>query len=145
MKVLLLEDVRGSGKAGDIVEVTDGYARNFLFRKNLAKVADKAVVSEKASKEASKARTDALNKAKAEKQGAQLKDKEFTVHVKLGLNGKMFGSVTSKEIANVIKETGIDVDKRQILLKENIKTCGRFQIRIKLYPGITVKAYVIVK
>ena len=145
MKVLLKEDVKGQGKKGEIVDVADGYARNFLLPKNLAVVADAKAVNEvKMKKEAS------LNKVIIEKQRAQeLAEKLNQTTVKLsaaaGPDGKLYGSVTTSNIADKLKKDyDIDVDKRKILLDDPIKAFGTYVVDIKLYSEVTANLTVIV-
>lgn len=145
MKVLLKEDVKGHGKKGDIVNVADGYARNFLLPKNLAIVADaKAVNDIKMQKEA------VLHKAKAEKQSAQeLAEKLNKVTVKLsaaaGPDGKLYGSITTSNIAEKLKkDCNIDIDKRKFVLEENIKAFGTYAVEVKVYPEVTAQVTVVV-
>lgn len=145
MKVLLLADVRGSGKKGDIVEVNDGYAKNFLLKKNLAKIADNSVLSEKASQIASSERNKKLALEHAESMARDIKGKTFVVKAKTGENGKLFGAVTSKEIADSLYASGYDVDKRQIVLTSPIKNLGRFDISAKLFGGVTAKFSIMVE
>ncbi|NCB48264.1 MAG: 50S ribosomal protein L9 [Clostridia bacterium] len=145
MKVLLLSDVRGSGKMNDIVEVSDGYARNFLIKKGLAKQADDSLLKEKASQLASKARNVMLQKEEAEKTAKILKNKTFVIHANVGTNGKMFGAVTSKEIASAINSEGIEVDRRDIILKTPIKNVGSYVIESKLFAGVVAKFNIIVE
>jgi len=144
MKILLLEDVRGSGKKNQIVEVNDGYGR-FLIKKNSAKVADKVVINEKKAQIESEKRNLMLRKEDAEKKQKMLKGKTFVIHANVGLNGKMFGAVTSKEIAEQVTKEGIELDKRSIVLKQNIKTAGKFPIEAKLFSGIIARFFVLVE
>ncbi len=145
MKVLLLQDVKGSGKKGEIVDVSDGYAKNFLLKKNLAKQADKTVLSEKASQNASLERTKMLEREDAIKKSNLLKDKVFTIKAKTGENGKLFGAITSKEIASAITEQGIEIDKKQILLDNNIKALGKYIVQAKLYSGVIAKINIVIE
>lgn len=145
MKVLLLQDVKGTGKKGDIANVNDGYAKNFLIKKNLAKPADNSVMLEKASKEASIERTKLLEKQEAEKKASALKGKTFKINAKLGDNGKMFGAITSKEIAEAVTNSGIEIDKKQIDLESNIKATGEYTIEAKLYSGVIAKFKILVE
>ncbi|MBQ8538610.1 MAG: 50S ribosomal protein L9 [Ruminococcus sp.] len=146
MKVVLLKDVKGLGKKGELVNASDGYARNFLFPKNLAKEANAQAMNELKNAEASKqykidTAVAAANKAKAELEGAT-----FVMSAKAGSNGKLFGSITAKEIAAEIKkQKNIDVDKRKITLSSDIKTCGLYDVEIKLYTSISAKVQVEVK
>ena len=145
MKVLLLTDVKGQGKKDQIVEVSDGYARNFLFPKKLAVIADAKVMSEAKSKEESK-----QFKLKEEKAAAKaLADKISTLTVKIkatsGADGRLYGSVTSKDIAEKLKEQHkIDIDKRKLVLNDNIKAYGTYEIEVKVYPEISAKMKVTV-
>lgn len=141
MKVVLLEDVKNQGKKGQIVNVSDGYARNFLFPKKLAKVADEKVVSEVKAKE------EALQYKKAEEKKAalalasQIKDKVVTIKAAGGAD-KLFGAITSMDIANAIKnQFKIDIDKRKINI-DSIKHFGTYDADIKLYPEISVSVKV---
>ena len=145
MKVLLLQDVKGSGKKGDIIEVNDGYAKNFLIKKNMAKQADSVVLREKASQVASQERTKQLEKEAAIKKAETLKDKTFVLNAKVGDNGKMFGAITAKEIAEAVVNAGIEIDKKQIILESNIKTLGKYIIEAKLYTGVMAKFNIVVE
>ena len=139
MKVVLLEDVKGHGKKGELCNVSDGYARNFLFPKNLAVEADSAAMSERKSREAAAAhhKQEEIDAAKAT--AAKLQGKSVTVKAKAGSNGRLFGSVTSKEIAEQIKtELGITVDRKKMSVAD-IKNFGQYTAEIKLYTGITAK------
>ena len=138
MKVLLLADVKGQGKKDQIVEVSDGYARNFLFPKKLAIVADNKVLSEAKSREESKQfrlkEEKAAAKALAEKLGA------LTVKISApsGADGRLYGSVTTKDIADELaKQHKITVDKRKLSLPENIKAYGTYNVEVKVYPEVT--------
>ncbi len=145
MKVLLLQDVKGSGKKGDIIETSDGYAKNFLIKKNLAKPADKAVMCEKASQDASAERNIMLQKQDAQNKANMLKGKTFAINAKVGENGKMFGAITAKEIADTLREANIDIDKRQIVLESNIKATGSYKVEVKLFSGITAHFNLVVR
>ncbi len=146
MKVVLLQDVKALGKKGELVTCSDGYARNFLFPKNLAKEANAQAMNELKNAEQSKkfkidTQIAAANKAKGELEGSK-----FVMSAKAGSNGKLFGSITAKEIAQEIKkQKGIDVDKRKITLSSDIKTCGLYDVEIKLYTSIVAKVQVEVK
>lgn len=145
MKVLLLADVKGQGKKDQIVEVSDGYARNFLFPKKLAVVADAKVMSETKSKEEAK-----QFRLKEEKAAAKaLADKLSTLTVKItassGGDGRLYGSITSKDIAEKLKEQyNIEIDKRKLVLSENIKSYGTYDVEVKVYPEISAKLKVTV-
>ena len=138
MKVLLLADVKGQGKKDQIVEVSDGYARNFLFPKKLAVAADAKVMSEAKSKEESK-----QFKLKEEKAAAkELADKLSKLTVKItassGADGRLYGSVTTKDIADALNnQHKIEIDKRKLSLSENIKSYGTYEVEVKVYPEIS--------
>lgn len=144
MKVILLKDVKGTGKSGEIKEVADGYARNFLLKNNLAKIADKTqVLNSQTQKQAHD-----YHKEQERQQALALKEKiqniTLNLTVKLGDNGKIFGSVTSKEIAIAFEKAGFDIDKRKIVLSEPIKTCGNYKITVKLYPEISAQVNLVI-
>ncbi|HHX24431.1 MAG: 50S ribosomal protein L9 [Tepidanaerobacteraceae bacterium] len=137
MKVILLEDVKKIGKKGDLVNVADGYARNYLFPRNLAKEATsgsiKQLKQEKKAMENKKKKELELAKEVAEK----ISKSSVTVKAKSGDQGKLFGSITSKDIANELKKQhNIDVDRRKIELSEPIKTLGNYKVNIKLAPEV---------
>lgn len=140
MKVILLKDVKGLGKEGDLVNSKDGYARNFLFPKNIAIEATPANLKKWEEKNAQDEA-----KRKAEEEAAlELKKKINALTVKIkakgGTGGRLFGSITSQDIADELKKQHkIDVDKRKIDLKENIKATGIAEVEVKLYPEISAK------
>ena len=139
MKVILLEDVKGHGKKGELCNVSDGYARNFLFPKKLAVAADSAALSELKSREDAKAhhKQEEIDAAKAIAQ--KLNGSSVTIRAKAGNGGKLFGSVTSKEISEEIKNAyGIAVDRKKMNVND-IKNFGEYTAEIKLYAGITAK------
>lgn len=144
MKVILKKDVKGQGKAGELVNVSDGYARNFLFPRQLAVIADAQAMSELRTKEEA-----AQYHAKVEKQAAldaaeQIKDKTLHIKAKAGTGGRLFGSVTTKEVAEALqKQFGIQVDKRKISMAD-IKAFGSYAAEIKLHAGVTAKVTVMV-
>ena len=139
MKVVLLKDVKGSGKAGDIIEAKDGFAQNFLIKKGLAKPADAQAINEnktqKAAQEFHRKETLKANKELREK----LDGATVTIQVKLGANGKFFGSVTNKEVADKLFDMGFDVDKKKISMPDSVKNYGEYTVEIKLYPEISAK------
>lgn len=145
MKVVLLEDVKGQGKKGDIVDVSDGYARNFLIKKNLAKEANSSAINEAKQKREAEERRKAAEKAEAQNLAKNLFGKEISLFVKCGDNGKIFGSVTSKEISEELLKSGFDIDKKKIVLKENIKNEGLYEVEIKIYPEISAKIKLLVQ
>lgn len=145
MKIILTQDVKKVGKKGDILEVKDGYARNALFPKGLAVEANAVNVNNRKLEQRAedKRRQQELDDAKALCE--KINDKEIKIPVKSGEGGKVFGSVTSKEIAEVIeKELGVKVDKKKIQLKEAIKGLGGQKVAIKLHPQVTASVMVLV-
>lgn len=146
MKVILGQDIKTLGKKGDVIEVSEGYARNFLLPKKYAVEASKvnlnAVKLQKNSEE--RKRQQAVDEAKL--MAAQLSKIEITLPVKIGENGKLFGSVTGKDIADELKNKhNIDIDRRKIEVKEGIKGVGDYNAVIKVHPEITstIKVHVI--
>lgn len=145
MKVILLADVKGQGKKGELCNVSDGYARNFLFPKNLAIEATSAAMSELKSREQAKEHHIKEEKAAATEQAKKIEGVKLTLTAKSGANGKLFGSVTSKEIAVELKnKTGIEVDRKKLTVND-IKNYGEYSAEVKLYNGITAKFTVEVK
>lgn len=139
MKVILLQDVKGTGKKNDIVEVSDGFARNMLFKKNLAKEATSVEINSlKIKQEAQEFHKQEEIKA-IKAQAKQINGQEIICKVKAGENGKIFGSVTAKEIADTLAKAGYVVDKRKILLKEPIKAVGVYTVEIKFLPDTSAK------
>lgn len=143
MKVILQTDVKGVGKRGDVVEASDGYARNFLFPKKLAIPADKQNLSELTARKSSEAHKKELEKQEAIKIKEKLEQITLTVKTKAGENGKTFGSITSKEIAdNIEKEYSYKIDKKKIVIKDQIKTLGVYTVELRLFEGVIAKVKV---
>ena len=139
MKVILLQDVKGTGKKDEIIEVSDGFARNCLFKKKLAvegtsteinAINNKKKAETYHKQEEIKAWMEVANK---------LRNKEVTCKIKCGENGKVFGSVNSKEIADELNALGFNIDKKQILLKNPIKSVGVCEVELKFLPEVTTK------
>lgn len=146
MQVILMQDVKGKGKKGDIVKVSDGYARNCLFPKNLAKEASAANVNEAKQKKAAVEHQRLEQEKAARDAAAGLRELEVIIEVKSGQNGKLFGSVHTKEIAEALKaQHDFDVDKKKIALKDHIKDVGEYKVNVKLYAGISAPIKVVVK
>ena len=146
MKVILLQDIKGVGKKDQVINASDGYARNFLFPKKMAVPADQGNMARLQSKKDAQAYQKDLERQAAQKIADQIKDITLELKVKAGENGKIFGGVTSKEIAEALKNKyQITVDKKKIQLKETIKTLGQFQIEIKLFENITANLKVAIK
>ena len=140
MKVILKADIKGVGKKDQVINASDRYARNFLFPKNLAVEANAENMSKLKAKQDSNAFKKSQEKEEAQKIADKLSKILMKVQVKAGENGKIFGGVSSKEIAeNLEKQYNIKVDKKKIDLKETIKTLGMFTIEIKLYEGVVGK------
>ncbi len=146
MKVILLEDIKGVGKKDEVINASDGYARNFLFPKKKAIPADNGNMSRLNDKKASQAHKKELELNEAKEIANKIDKIELKLKVKAGENGKIFGGVTNKEISEELKKAeNLDIDKKKIILKENIKNIGRFNVDIKLYEGVTAKLTVIVE
>ena len=144
MQVILTQDVKGTGKKGQLCKVADGYARNFLLKKGLAVEATSGAVSEMKAKQASKEHHAAVERQAAQDTADQLNEKTVKIFAKAGAGGKLFGSVTAKEIAEAVKKSlGVEVDKRKISVAE-IKAFGTYEAEIKLHPGISAKVFVVV-
>ena len=144
MKVILKADVKGLGKAGQIVNASDGYARNFLFPRKLAAEANAQAMSEYNNKKAAEKYKIETETAAAKANAERIEGKTLKLKARGGANGKLFGSVTSKEIADkLLEEYGIDVDKRKINV-EDIKQFGTYEAEIRLYAGISAKIFVMV-
>lgn len=145
MKVLLLNDVKGQGKKGEIINVSDGYARNFLFPKKLACEVDAAVLNDVKNKEAAKKRREELERQAALDTKAKFESIVVKLYMSAGEGGKFFGSVTSKEIAEALEaQFSIEIDKRKINLSEPLKAFGTHVVDVKLYPEITGKLNVLI-
>lgn len=139
MKVVLLADVKGLGKKGELCNASDGYARNFLFPKKLAVEADSTALNELKSREAAAAHHKQEEINAATETAKKLEGKTVTIKAKAGSNGKLFGSVTSKEIAAEIKNSfKVEIDKKKMSVAD-IKNFGEYTAEIKLYQGITAK------
>ncbi len=143
MKVILKTDIKGVGKKDQIINASDGYARNFLFPKNLAVEANAENMSKLKAKQDSNAFKKSQEREEAEKIADKLSKIQLRIKVKSGANGKIFGGVSSKEIAeNLEKQYQIKVDKKKIDLKETIKTLGMITVDIKLFEGVIGKVKV---
>lgn len=140
MKVILLDNIKGVGKKDQVIEASDGYARNFLFPKKLAVEANRENMSKLKSKQESNQFKKDEEKKEAKKLEEKLKNITLKIKVKAGSNGKIFGGVTSKEISEALKkEYKLEIDKKKINLTETIKTLGIVIVDIKLYEGINGK------
>ena len=138
MKVILLEDVRSVGKKGDVVDVSDGYAKNFLLKKKLGTIADPKNMNDLKLKKANDEKRAAQNLAAARELSKVIENKTVVVKLKGGEGGKTFGSVSSKEIAQAAHEQHeLELDKKKIVLNEPIKSFGVFEVPVKLHPEVT--------
>ena len=140
MKVILLQDVKGLGKKDEIVEVSNGYARNFVLPKKVGVEATPKNLNELKLKKAHEDKVAAEKLAEAQKLADKMKDESITVSLKVGEGGKTFGSISSKEIAEEMKkQLGYDIDKKKIVLKESIKSVGTHIVDIKLHSKVTAQ------
>ncbi len=144
MKVILKADVKGTGKKGEILDVSDGYAKNFLLKKGLAEIATASGINEVEQKR----KADAFHKAEYVKSMKDLATKlngtEIPIAIKVGENGRAFGSVTTAQIAQSLADQGYDVDKKKITMKDTIKSVGSYDVEIRLMEGVTAKIKVTV-
>lgn len=146
MKVILLEDVKSLGKKGEVVSVNDGYARNFILKKNLGVEATSKSMNDLKLQKQNEEKLAAENLEKAKKLADELSGKSITLSIKAGSGGRAFGSVSTKEISAAAKEQlGYDLDKKKMHLNEPIKSIGTFHVPIKLHPKVTAELKVIVK
>lgn len=145
MKVILTEEVRSLGKKGEIVEVSDGYARNFILKQKKGVEANSKNLNDLKLKKANDDKVAQEQYAAAQELGKQIESGKVEMSIKTGEGGKAFGSIASKEIAAEVKEQmGLDIDKKKIQLKEAIKTLGTHNVPIKLHPKVTAQLKVIV-
>ena len=146
MKVILLEDVKSLGKKGEVVNVNDGYARNLLFKKNLGIEANKQNLNDLKLQKQNNDKLEAERLEEAKKLAKELEEKEVVLAIKTGSDGRVFGSVSTKEIAEAAKEQlGYELDKKKMHLKDAIKSIGTFHVPVKLHPKVTVELKVVVK
>ena len=144
MKVILKQDVKGQGKKGELVNVSDGYARNFLFPRGLAVEADAQAMNDLKNREEAAKYRDDMEKKSAQAAAGLLTGKTLKLTAKAGQGGRLFGSVTTKEVAEELKKQfGLDIDKRKIAMAD-IKAYGSYEAEIKFSHGITAKLTVIV-
>lgn len=145
MKVLLLADVKGQGKKGEIINVSDGYANNFLLKKGLGVVATADTINSVSIKNKAIERQKAEEKQKAMDDAKELKGKVITITASKGAQGKMYGSITNREIAEELVKMGYNVDKKQVVLKEPIRTTGNYTVTVKMYAEISTTITVVVE
>lgn len=139
MKVVLLKDVKGSGKAGDVIEAKQGYAQNYLIKNGLAKAADASALNENKAQKAAQEfhRQEQLKENKALRE--KIDGLSITIQVKSGESGKFFGSITNKEIAEKLADMGIIIDKKKIIIQSNIKTAGTYPASVRISAEETAK------
>ena len=146
MKVILLQDVRGQGKKGELINVSDGYANNFLFPRKLAKLADEQVMTELRNREAS----DNYRRQEERKQALAISEKLKNIVVVFrttgGVDGKLYGAITSKDICDKLSdEHGITIDKRKVAVSQPIKTVGQYEVDVKLFTDVSSKIKIVVE
>lgn len=139
MRVILLKDVKGQGKKGDVVDVSDSYARNYLIKGGFAEVATAVKINDIAQKKAAADYHKAEELKAAREVAATLKGKKFTVKVKAGAGGRLFGSVTAADISAALAEGGYTVDKKKIVLSSPLREAGEYEVELRLFEGVSVK------
>ena len=144
MKVILLQDVKKVGKKGDVIEASDGYARNFLFPRKLAQEANDSNMHILNNKKENERKEKLAQLEAAQKLAGELKGKEITIKAKTGESGKLFGAITSKDVAELTKaQYKIEIDKKKIVM-DTIKLAGGYEIEVKIYPEVSTKMKVII-
>lgn len=145
MKVVMLEDVKGSGKKGELISVSDGYARNYLFPRKLAKEANTQAMNELKNAEEAKEYKLQMEIEAAKKAAAAIEGKSVNLFAKAGQGGRIFGSITAKEIAEEIKKQfHVEIDKRKIAIDADIKAFGTYTCEVKIYTGISAKVFAVI-
>ncbi|MCL2234587.1 MAG: 50S ribosomal protein L9 [Firmicutes bacterium] len=139
MKVILTSDVKGQGKKGDVVNVSDGYAKNFLFKNNLALEANPANMNVLNNAKKSEEHRLAVERAAFQEIAEKINKTYLTISVKIGENGRLFGALNTTSICEALSKQGIDIDKRKIVLNDPIKTIGKHNLQVKLYQGISAQ------
>ncbi|MFB5190914.1 50S ribosomal protein L9 [Alicyclobacillus fastidiosus] len=145
MKVILLQDVKGQGKKGEVKDVSEGYARNFLLPRNLAEEATASALHRLQTQHDKQARHKAQELQEAKDLAAKLEDKKIVIKTQSGEGGRLFGAITTKHIADAMKREGFTVDKRKIQLQDHIKTLGGHRVQVKLHPEVSVSVLVYVE
>ncbi|MBQ7907313.1 MAG: 50S ribosomal protein L9 [Clostridia bacterium] len=145
MKVVLLQDVKSQGKKNQIIDVSEGYARNFLFPRKLAIVADAKAINDVKNKESSDKHKKEVEKAEAQALAGKISEVTVKIAAEAGGDGRFYGAVTAKDISEAIKaQAGLDVDKRKIVLDAPIKAFGTYKLDVKVYPDVVGKLTVAV-
>ncbi|GKU25842.1 50S ribosomal protein L9 [Clostridium folliculivorans] len=144
MKVILLQDVKKLGKKGDVIEASDGYARNYLFPRNLAEQANDSNLHVLNAKKETERRKKLAEIEEAQKLADELKNKEIKIVAKTGDSGRLFGAITSKDVAELIKKQyNVTIDKKKIVM-DTLKLAGTYDIEVKLYPEVSTKMKVVI-
>ncbi len=145
MKVILLADVKGQGKKNDVIEVSDGYGKNFLIPRKLAKVADAQSLNDVKVKEAARLYRIETEKKEAQALAERLKSILVKIPASSGADGRLYGSITSKDIVERLQaDFSITIDKRKLVLTDPIKAYGKYEVEVKLYPEVVGKIFVLV-
>ncbi|MFZ2539510.1 MAG: 50S ribosomal protein L9 [Oscillospiraceae bacterium] len=146
MKVILTQDVKGSGKAGELINVSDGYAKNFLLRKGLAIEASATAINAKQTKDSATAHHAQVEIDTAKDTAKKLEGQTIRVKAKAGANGKLFGSITSKELAEELAKCyAVEVNKKKITLNSDVKAYGEFSFEVKLHTGVSATMKLVVE
>jgi large subunit ribosomal protein L9 len=145
MKIILLKDIKGSGKKGDVINASDGYARNYLIPRKLANEATDATMHILNNKKEAERKQKILEVEVAQKKADELRGKQIVIKVKAGEQGRLFGSITGKDIADKLNAVyKIDVDKKKIV-SESIRQLGTYEVEVKIYPEISTKVKVVIE
>ena len=145
MKVILLQDVKAQGKKGDLVNVSDGYARNFLFPRKLAMEADAGKLTDLKNKESARLHRIEAEKAEAKELAVKLEGMLVKIKMSSGADGKLYGAVTAKDVSEAMKtQFGLEIDKRKIEVTEPIKAYGSYELPVKLYTEVSGKIHLLV-
>ncbi len=145
MRVILLKDVKGQGKKGDVIDVSDSYARNFLIKGGYAEQATAVKINDIAQKKAAADFHKAEELNASRELAAELKGKKFTIKVKAGTGGRLFGSVTAADVAAALAEGGYTVDKKKIVLSSPLREAGSYDVELRLFEGVSAKITVLVE
>ncbi|MCR5458107.1 MAG: 50S ribosomal protein L9 [Clostridiales bacterium] len=144
MKLVLLADVKGQGKKGQLIDVSDGYARNYLLPRKLAVEAGAQVLNEMKSKEEARKHQEAVDLENAQKLKEKIESTQLVIKAASGEGQKLYGAITSKDLAEKLAEAGIEVDKKKIVLNDPIKAYGNYTVDVKLHPTVVGKINLIV-
>ncbi len=142
MKLILLQDVKDVGKKNDVVDVNDGYGRNFLLKKKLAKEVTAANLNDVKMKKGAEAELARRELENAKALAAKIENKEFELKVKCGEGGKLYGAVTSMDVAEAMKKEGFEIQKKNVVIDGTIKNVGKFDVKVKLHTKVSTKVVV---